>query len=85
MTRNCLGCGQQDDHPRHVTDTGDWHLDCHARSGQGCELCEAATDSHDGELKGDDLRAHLVENDPAGPVAERLNNEAVAAAQSAEG
>lgn len=85
MLRNCIACGQKDDHPRHVTDFGDWHLDCHARSREGCELCEAATDSHDG-LTGDELRSHLVENDPAGPVAERLNNEAVAAAsdQTAE-
>lgn len=44
-TRNCTGCGQVDDHPRHAIYTGDpatpwteWHKDCHANS--GCEVCK---------------------------------------------
>jgi hypothetical protein len=39
--RLCIGCGQTDDHPRHVT-TGQqpWHMDCHAMA-TGCEVCTA--------------------------------------------
>ena len=81
--RTCPGCGQQDDHPRHVLDFGDWHTDCHAWSSFQCEICQAVVDSHDG-IKGDELRAHLEQNDPAGPVVERLNNEAVEAAANQE-
>lgn len=44
--RGCVGCGQTDDHPRHVIDSGAdlpivWHLDCHANA--GCESCAAQT------------------------------------------
>ncbi|MCD2193537.1 hypothetical protein LQ327_09090 [Actinomycetospora endophytica] len=71
MERNCIGCGQVDDHPRHHISIGEddvfWHMDCHARSGQGCELCKAVVDSA-GELKGDELRAHIQQNDPAKQV-----------------
>lgn len=67
LLRNCIGCGQEDDHPRHVTDFGDWHNDCHARSANGCELCKAVVDSA-GDLKGGDLRAHIEQYDPAKSV-----------------
>lgn len=43
--RSCAGCGQTDDHPRHVTSAlvGDeapepWHHDCHAAV--GCRICQ---------------------------------------------
>lgn len=63
MQRTCIGCGQTDDHPRHVIALPDgsevtWHNDCHAIA-TGCQVCKATADSADG-LKGDDLRAHIV-------------------------
>lgn len=72
LQRNCLGCGQVDDHPRHVIALGDgsdvfWHNDCHARSSAGCEHCAAVVASAAG-LQGDELRAHIEEHDPAGSV-----------------
>lgn len=69
MERNCIGCGQVDDHPRHLTDSGDWHNDCHARSALGCPRCAAVVESAGG-LQGDELRAHIEANDPAGKVQE---------------
>lgn len=78
MQRNCIGCGQVDDHPRHHISIGEqdvfWHMDCHARSGSGCELCQAVVDSAKG-AKGDKLREHIVKNDPAGTVRDRLHAE----------
>lgn len=67
--RNCLACGQIDDHPRCqvVLEDGSsayWHMDCHARV-TGCQACTDTIESA-GELKGDDLRSHIVANDPAG-------------------
>jgi hypothetical protein len=65
--RNCLGCGQQDDHPRHhvVLQDGSsalWHNDCHSRA-SGCPECTAVVNSAGG-AQGDELRAHIVEHDP---------------------
>lgn len=60
--RSCIGCGGEDDHPRHVIDVGDpnadvaWHLDCHARA--GCDSCAAQTAGADGAT-GADMLAHL--------------------------
>lgn len=41
----CMGCGQTDDHPKHMfgvigrnTPPGPWHMDCHVLLG-GCEEC----------------------------------------------
>lgn len=37
--RLCIGCGQHDDHPRHVINGQQpWHMDCHALA-TGCEVC----------------------------------------------
>lgn len=86
MLRNCVGCGQVDDHPRHHISFGPdqdvyWHNDCHARSANGCELCEAVVNSA-GDLTGDELRAHIEQNDPAGKV---LANQAAQAHTAQEG
>jgi hypothetical protein len=65
--RTCLACGQTDDHPRHVVGLPDgndvnYHFDCCAIV-KGCETCTPTVDSAGGK-KGDDLRAHIVENAP---------------------
>lgn len=65
LIRNCIGCGQEDDHPRHIVVNVDgsespWHHDCHARS-TGNAVSKAIADSG---LTGDELRQHIVENDP---------------------
>jgi hypothetical protein len=66
--RNCLGCGQVDDHPRHIIDVGGtdtyWHHDCHARA-TGDPYSAAVAECG---LTGDELRAHIQEHDPAGAV-----------------
>lgn len=61
--RNCLACGQLDDHPRHVHTLPDHsdvttHMDCHARSNPPCETCLAQTETADG-VTGDEFRDHL--------------------------
>lgn len=69
FVRSCIGCSQADDHPRHVIATPDptspgghidvaWHMDCH-KIVTNCAVC---TDQLAGaeNLKGDELRAHLV-------------------------
>jgi hypothetical protein len=61
--RTCLGCGQTDDHPRHVVYLPDgnevnWHMDCH-RIATGCEVCTSQTAGAEGVI-GDELRAHLT-------------------------
>lgn len=80
MDRNCLGCGQVDDHPRHVIDVGGtntyWHHDCHHRA-TGCEVCGAV--SAEG-LTGDALREHIQTNDPGAAVVQQ-SAEATAPAQ----
>lgn len=63
MQRTCVGCGQTDDHPRHVIATSDgnsvnWHMDCHAASDAGCESCAAQKDGA-AHLVGDEFRAHV--------------------------
>lgn len=76
MLRNCIGCGRVDDHPRHVVDAGGvdvvWHHDCHFRA-TGCEICEAVAAEG---LTGDELREHIVNNDPGRDAAERVNERA---------
>ena len=75
MLRNCIGCGQVDDHPRHVIDVGGvdtyWHHDCHALA-TGDPVSQAVADSG---LTGDELREHILENDPAGQVAATRNTD----------
>lgn len=84
MNRSCIGCGQVDDHPRHIVPAGDtdvfWHHDCHATT--GCEVCEAVAAEG---LKGDELREHIVANDPGGEAARRLNDQAAIDAGQMEG
>jgi hypothetical protein len=65
LIRVCIGCGQTDDHPRHVVVVGDgsevpWHMDCHALT--GCEVCSSQIANADG-AKGDELRLHLTTKD----------------------
>jgi hypothetical protein len=66
--RDCLACGQKDDHPRdHVVlpdgSSAYWHMDCHARM-TGCQTCQDTVDTAEGKT-GDELRDHIVANDPA--------------------
>lgn len=63
--RMCLGCGQSDDHPRHVVVVQDgtevpWHMDCHAMT--GCGICTEQISGADGAT-GDALRQHLTTKD----------------------
>jgi hypothetical protein len=63
MQRTCIGCGQTDDHPRHVIAVSDgsevtWHFDCH-RIAVNCESCTAQTKGAE-KLRGDKLREHLT-------------------------
>jgi hypothetical protein len=68
LIRTCIGCGQEDDHPRHdIINVSDgsvvsWHHDCHARA-TGNEASKAVADTG---LTGDELRAYIEKNDPAG-------------------
>jgi len=61
----CIGCGQTDDHPKHVVvvnaahDSVAWHMDCHAHASTACEVCDAQTALAAG-AKGDALRTHLI-------------------------
>ena len=65
VTSTCLGCGQTDDHPKHVVViTADhvsvaWHMQCHAASSAGCDVCTEQTANAAG-LTGDALRNHLI-------------------------
>jgi hypothetical protein len=67
--RTCIGCGQIDDHPRHVIalldgSTVTWHHDCHAiATGDPVSAAVAASG-----LTGDELRDHIVANDPGQAV-----------------
>lgn len=72
--RNCIGCAQSDDHPRHVMAVGDadvnWHMDCHVIA-TGCEVCTAQladVGGIEGNPKGQQLRDHLV---TTGPTADK--------------
>jgi hypothetical protein len=74
MLRNCIGCGQVDDHPRHVIALPDgsdapWHHDCHARA-TGDPVSEAIAETG---LKGDELREHIINNDPGAQAAAARN------------
>lgn len=63
--RSCLGCGQEDDHPRHqVVIPPDmtsvyWHYDCHAQVTK-CLDCIPIAQAADGRT-GDDLRTFIME------------------------
>lgn len=64
MPALCIGCGQTDDHPRHViTGSQPWHMDCHVLA-TDCEVCAEqlqradTTPSNDG-VKGAELRKRL--------------------------
>lgn len=66
-----IGCGQVDDHPRHVIDTGNpeeevaFHLDCHAS--YGCESCAAQVQGRPKNATGQKMLDHLLEQAPAVP------------------
>jgi hypothetical protein len=72
--RGCVACGQEDDHPRHVTATPAGsvavHQDCHAA--MGCAVCRATVDSADGR-QGDALREHIRSGGAAKAVASVLH------------
>lgn len=73
--RTCVGCGQTDDHPKHVLvvdgvthESVAWHMDCHRLSDAGCLPCADQTAGAE-DLKGAELREHIVANTPT-PEAE---------------
>lgn len=62
-----VGCGQSDDHPRHVvevpgSDDVAYHLDCHAAA--GCASCQAQVSGADGAT-GAQMLDHILANAPA--------------------
>ncbi len=65
VTTTCIGCGQADDHPKHVVvvnaahDSVAFHMDCHAASSVACEVCASQIANAAG-AKGDALRTHLI-------------------------
>ncbi len=69
--RVCVGCGGQDDHPRHVHTLPDGttfslHMDCCAIS-KNCEICQAQLAGIGGiakNPKGDKLREYLLGTGP---------------------
>lgn len=76
LLRNCLACGQVDDHPRHVIALADgsdvaWHNDCHARA-TNCAVCIDVVASANGR-QGDELRSHILAHDPGQTAALALN------------
>ena len=70
MLRNCIGCGQVDDHPRHViaaspTEDVCWHMDCHTRADPPCGACVHQT-RNQGAARGDAFREILTTQDQEG-------------------
>lgn len=69
VTTTCIGCGQRDDHPKHVLlvnadhTTVNWHMDCHSRSGDGCEVCTSQIAGKPAGTIGAELREHLTSKD----------------------
>lgn len=66
VLRTCIGCGQTDDHPRHVIALPEgsevtWHMDCHAIA-TSCDTCMTQTAGADGAT-GDALREHITTKD----------------------
>jgi hypothetical protein len=65
VQRLCIGCGQTDDHPRHViVGSEPWHMDCHSTA-TGCETCTAqleacGTSTESDGIVGAELRSRLV-------------------------
>jgi hypothetical protein len=65
VTSTCIGCGANDNHPKHVVVIGPehesvaWHMDCHARASVVCDVCTSQTKGASG-LTGDALRTHLI-------------------------
>lgn len=55
--RFCDVCGQEDDHPRHVSATAVRHLDCCAET--GCEVCALSEIENEGR-RGQALIDHLT-------------------------
>jgi hypothetical protein len=64
LLRNCMGCGQTDDHPRHHAVQPDgssayFHLDCHARLDPPCEVCSRQVAGSSGAT-GSAMQAHII-------------------------
>ncbi|MCW2767563.1 MAG: hypothetical protein JWO11_3522 [Nocardioides sp.] len=60
----CLGCGQEDDHPKHViavdpTNLVRWHYDCHDAIAGCPDVCAPIVKSAKGKT-GEELRTHLM-------------------------
>lgn len=65
--RTCVVCGQTDDHPRCLVDDGtgadlNYHKDCHSNAFGDNLACHAVLSGGGADLKGDDLRAFIVQN-----------------------
>jgi len=65
-TTTCVGCGQADNHPKHVTVVDDgkhtdvrWHMDCHAAANPACPTCTSVMQAGAAGKTGEDLRAHI--------------------------
>lgn len=63
--RLCIGCGQTDDHPRHVIKGRQpWHMDCHVLA-TGCASCKRqlagcdTSEANDGVV-GEELQKRLI-------------------------
>lgn len=72
QVRNCVGCGQTDDHPRDVValpdgNTALYHLDCHVLVANcaGCKAQLEGVGGVEGNPKGQALRDHLLTTGPA--------------------
>lgn len=58
----CIGCEQEDDHPKHVIGLPDgsdvrWHMDCHATATK-CESCTWQREGA-GKKTGEAFREHI--------------------------
>jgi hypothetical protein len=68
--RTCVGCGQTDDHPKHIIVSASslgaaetesaFHMDCHTRVTPPCDVCASQIQGAHG-AQGDALRSHLTQ------------------------
>lgn len=63
----CVGCGQSDDHPKHVVVVDDgqhtdvrWHVDCHSAANPPCEICVSIMDAGAAGKTGETLREYIL-------------------------
>lgn len=65
VTSTCLGCGQDDDHPKHVVvitadhESVAFHMDCHSRFSNPCDICTSQIAGANGAT-GEALRNYLI-------------------------